>query len=269
MKFVRFWKKVEQKIKKEFKDKKILLVNDPHLCGAYRDKVTISKKLSEFHISQPRLHKISNIKGVQKRLGKGRNLFLKVRYGSMGKGITFLSTYNWQTNFIFRDNKIINRKSDHGWKFRGITGNRSFLRQLLQKDIIIQEGVNPLILNGHMVDLRIYTFFNKVMYVYPRKNTLNKITTNISQGGRGDPRVLTRIPKHLVVQAKKEAVRISKKLNIRLAGIDIVPDRNLKRVRVVDVNVFAGFPKRKTFNLSRYLAAELRRLNHKGKLRFK
>jgi len=107
------------------------------------------------------------------------------------------------------------------------------------------------------------------MYVYPRKNTLNKITTNISQGGRGDPRVLTRIPKHLVVQAKKEAVRISKKLNIRLAGIDIVPDRNLKRVRVVDVNVFAGFPKRKTFNLSRYLAAELRRLNHKGKLRFK
>ena len=267
-KFVRFWKIVDHKIAKVFRDKEIFFVNHPHICGAYRDKMAVIKKLQEFRISQPRIYQASNIQGVQKNLTRGRNLFLKVRYGSMGKGITYLSPYNWQTNFIFRDNKIISRKSDHGWKFRSITGNHRFLRTLLKKDIIVQEGVNPLILNGHMVDLRIYTFMNKVLYVYPRKNSLSKITTNISQGGRGDPKVLQQLPKHLVAMAKKEAIRISKKLKIGMAGIDIIPDRNLEKVSVIDVNVFAGFPKRKTFNLARYMAEELRRLHHKKKLIF-
>jgi hypothetical protein len=45
----------------------------------------------------------------------------------MGKGITYLSPLNWQTNFIFKDNRIISRRSDYGWRFRDITGNNAFL----------------------------------------------------------------------------------------------------------------------------------------------
>ena len=265
-KFARFWDMVENKVKKEFAGKEILFVNNPHLCGAYRDKLTVIKKLAQFHIPQPRLYSISTIKGIQNKLISGHGLYLKPRYGSMGKGITFLSRFDWQTNFIFRDSKIISRRSDHGWKFRNITGNHEFLRQLLERDILIQEAVDPPILNGDKVDLRIYTFFDKVIYVYPRKNSLDKVTTNISQGGHGAPRLLRVLPEYMVNKAKREALRVSKALNISLAGIDIVPDRNSKEVFVIDVNVFSGFPKRRTFDLAARLAGELGQLRQEGKL---
>lgn len=245
---------VENKVKKEFAGKEILFINNPHLCGAYRDKLTVIKKLAQFHIPQPRLYSISTIKGIQDKLISGHGLFLKPRYGSMGKGITFLSRFDWQTNFIFRDSKIISRRSDHGWKFR---------------DILIQEAVDPPILNGDKVDLRIYTFFDKVIYVYPRKNSLDKVTTNISQGGHGAPGALRVLPEYMVSRAKREALRVSKALNISLAGIDIVPDRNSKEVFVIDVNVFSGFPKRRTFDLAARLAGELGQLREGGKLFFK
>ena len=268
-KFSRFWNMVENKVKKEFSDKQILFVNNPHFCAAYRDKLTVIRKLSEFHIPQPKLYKISGVKEIQNKLARGHELFLKPQYGSMGKGITFLSQSNWETNFTFKDNKIISRRSDHGWKFSDITGNHKFLRQLLKKDILIQEAVDPPILRGDRMDLRIYTFFNKVIYVYPRTNAPDKVTTNISQGGRGDPGLLRILPDYLISKAKREAERVSDALNIGLGGIDIIPDRNSKEVYVIDVNVFSGFPKRKTFNLARCLAGELAELNHSGKLCFK
>ncbi|MBL7081402.1 MAG: hypothetical protein ISS44_02395 [Candidatus Omnitrophica bacterium] len=267
-KFVRFWNLVEKKVKKHLADKEILFINKPDLCGVYRDKMNIVERLAKSHFPQPRLYKMSGIKEIQDKLTNTHQLFLKPRYGSMGKGITFLSRTNWQTNFIFRNNKIVSRRSDHGWKFRDITGNLSFLRQLLKKDILIEEAVDQLILNGDKADFRIYTFFNKVIYIYPRENALDKVTTNISQGGWGAPEVLKILPQHLILKAKTVATEISKTLGINLAGIDIIPDRNCKDVHVIDVNVFSGFPKRKTFNLARSLAEELERLHHKGMLRF-
>lgn len=196
------------------------------------------------------------------------SLFLKPRYGSMGKGITFLSRAKWETNFTFDKNKIISQRSDHGWIFNDITGNDKFLKKLLKEDILVQEAIAPPVLNGNIVDLRIYTFFNKVIYVYPRKNARNKITTNISQGGQGDPKLLKLLPKDFIKKAKREAVRVSSALNIGLAGIDIIPDRNYKNVHVIDVNVFSGFPKKKMFNIARRLARELDRLNSREKLYF-
>ncbi len=189
----------------------------------------------------------------------------------MGKGITFLSWSNWQTNFRFKNNKIINKRSDRGWRFRDITVNDAFLTQLLKRDedILIEGNINSLILRGKKVDLRIYTFFNKVVYTYPRKNTPDKITTNISQGGRGDPRLLKMLPKYLLVKAEKIAERISKVLGLNFAGIDIMLDKNIKDVYAVDVNAFPGFPKRKTFNLTKHIIKDLTHLSHNGGLSFK
>ncbi|MCK4851597.1 MAG: hypothetical protein KAS86_00645 [Candidatus Omnitrophica bacterium] len=264
-KFVRFWDMVESRLKKQLAGKKVVFVNDPRLCGAYRDKLTVTRKLDEFRIPQSRLYNVSGVEEIRDKLSGGHEFFIKPRYGSMGKGITFLSRSGWQTNFIFKNNKIISRRSDHGWRFNDVTGKTGFLRQLLRDDFLIQKAVDPLILDGNKVDFRIYTFFNKVIYVYPRKNASGKVTTNISQGGQGDSGLLEILPGSLVSRAEKEAVRVSKALNINFAGIDIMPDKNLKDLYVLDVNVFSGLPGKKTFDLAECVAGEL---SKKGRVLF-
>lgn len=268
-KFLRFWNSVEKRLRRYPRNKKFIFINNSRLCAAYRDKLSISKKSTRYHIPQPRLYKKIGLEEIRNRLTEGYNFFLKPRCGSMGKGITFLSKDSWQTNFAFKRKKIISRRSDYGWKFNEVTGNFSFLKMLLAKDILAQEAVENLTIKGNKVDFRIYTFFNKAIYVYPRRNRINKVTTNISQGGRGDPRLLRFLPIGLVTKAIKVAEATAKALNIMLAGIDIIPDRNHKDVYVIDVNLFAGFPKRGTFDLAKEIAGRLSQLDDKGELDFK
>jgi len=268
-KFLRFWNLVEKRFKKYPSNKKLLFINNPRLCAAYRDKLSVFKKIAKFRISQVRRYKKMSIKEIQNKLASSYKFFLKPRCGSMGKGITFLSKDNWQTNFVLKGKKIISQRSDYGWKFTDVTGNFTFLKMLLKKDILIEEAVENLILNGNKVDFRVYTFFKKSIYVYPRKNKIDKVTTNISQGGQGDPRLLRLLPKGLLTKAVKAAENTAKALNIILAGIDIIPNRNCKDVYVIDVNLFTGFPKSRTFDLAKKLASRLSQLDDKGELHFK
>ena len=269
-KFMHFWTKINDIINKHFSNKEVLIINNPLLSGRYRDKHLIKLRLCEAGISNPRQYHTTRTRDIYNLLAKGSSLFLKVRYGSMGKGITYLSPLNWQTNFNFKEGKIISRRSDHGWKFRDITGNSDFLSKLIKnkKDILIEEAVDSLILDRQRVDLRIYTFLKKIIYIYPKINDPERITTNISQGAKGAPYILESIPKKLVAKAKKVAIKTAMVLNLDLAGIDVVLDRNHKDISIIDVNVFPGFPKRKTFNLTRSIIKELVQLDNKGKLRF-
>jgi glutathione synthase/RimK-type ligase-like ATP-grasp enzyme len=184
----------------------------------------------------------------------------------MGKGITYLSRSSWRTNFIFKNNKIISKRSDFGWRFQNITGSKRFLKQLLKKDVIVQEGIDPLKIDGHIMDLRIYTFLGKVIYIYPRVNAMDEVTTNISQGGKGDPKALKYIPKYLINRAVRTAEKTAKALTPALMGIDIVVDKNLKEVFVIDANLFPGFPRRKIFNLARRIARILNKARRKKTL---
>ena len=268
-KFMFFWKRVDKKIKEYLIGKKTIFINHPYSCAAYRDKIKVANHLAKKDIPQAKLLRVIKINRIQNRLSKGHQFFLKPRYGSMGKGITFLSQGNWQTNFFLRGNKILSRKSDKGWKFREVTNNQSFLKRILAKDIMIQEAVDSLVLDGNKIDFRMYTFFNKVIFIYPRKNKLNKVTTNITQGGRGDIKILEDLPRSLINKSRSVAEKTAKSLGINFAGIDIIPRSDLNKVYVIDVNLFSGLPKKRTFNLPRCLAEELSKLDDKGKLSFK
>lgn len=267
-KFVCFWNKMEKILKDFAYGKKVFFINDPSLCGLYRDKLVVARKFSRTHIPSPGFHNIPHARKLEDLLNKGHSFFLKPRYGSMGKGITYLNWSNWQTNFVFKNNKIISRRSDKGWRFRDVTGNKKFLQKLLKKDILIEDEINSILLGKMKVDMRVYVFFNKVIYVYPRRNKVERITTNIMQGAKGDPTILQKLPKHLVKKAKKLAKNVSKALKLNFVGMDIMIDHNLKDIYVIDVNVFPGFPKRKTFNLAQCMIAELKRLRNRGELPF-
>ena len=267
-KFNHFWQLTNSIIKEKLSTKKILFINTPQLCAQCRDKKILNRKLARDHLLQPQKYTIDSLKMMYHYLDKGHTFFIKPRCGSMGKGITFVSNYLWKTNFTFKNDKIISRRSDKGWSFREITGNKKFLNQILKKDFIIEEGVDSLIVNHCKLDLRIYTFFKKAVYVYPRVNEPENITTNISQGGHGEPRLVDILPKKLVRKAKSAAESASRILDLNFAGIDIMLHRNRREVFVIDVNAFPGFPKRKTFNLSKDLINNLVELSDKGKLHF-
>jgi len=260
-KFVNFFSLVEDRINKNFSNKQIFFVNSPFLSCKYRDKVLVKEVISNAGIATPNLVKDSDLKNIYNYLNRDKALFLKTRFGSMGKGMTFLSKSYWQTNFTFRNNKILSRKSDYGWKFKHITGNEAFLRKLLKNDIYIEEAVDSMSLDKAKFDLRIYTFFHKVIYIYPRTNEFEKITTNISQGGKGhSSRYIKKIPPHLISAAKKAASKTVEALGLNFAGVDVIIDKNLRDVYVFDVNVFPGFPKTQILDLPKRLIAHLGRL---------
>jgi glutathione synthase/RimK-type ligase-like ATP-grasp enzyme len=61
----------------------------------------------------PKRFNVKGVKDVLRLLDDGYKLFIKVRFGSMGKGITYLEKGRWMTNFRFRKGKIVSKKSDY------------------------------------------------------------------------------------------------------------------------------------------------------------
>ncbi len=263
VKFRKFWKKIDKILKSFYKDKKIYFINRPDNVYVERDKERTNRILAKANIPVPKHYSTRDYRKILEVVDAGRKLFIKVRYGSMGKGITYLEKNYWLTNFKSKNSYIISKKSDYGWKFKEITGNKKFLRELLKQDVVIEEAVNSFLLKGRKFDLRVYIAFGKVLYIYPRSNEYNKIITNISQGARGeDAHFLNSLPHRLLEKTEKNALRTVKMMGLNFAGVDIMPDSDYSAV-VIEVNAFPGFPsmtdRKRRFNLSKYIIAEIAR----------
>jgi len=258
IKFVNFWKKIDKKIRKHYSDKKIDYINDPQHLAKDRDKELTKKLVAKSKVPIPYSFNCKTTKEVVKLLDNGFKLFIKVRFGSMGKGITYLEKGRWLTNFRFRNDKIISKKSDYGWKFVDITGNNKFLNQLLKKDTIIEEAINPLLIKGRKFDLRMYVYKNKVLYTYGRSNNAEAVTTNISQGAKGEKiSFINLLPKKQLEFAEKSAIIALKALNLNFGGVDMMLCADKKNAMFIEINTFPGLPKVKRFNLSKYLINEI------------
>lgn len=268
-KFSLFWREVTKILNSRLQRKSLFFINKPVVNVLCRDKKRTMSKLSNSNILTPKMYRIKSLKMLKTVLRRDCDIFIKPRYGSMGKGITYLSLTEWKTNFIFKNGKILNRLSDHGWNFIDITGEDRFLSSIIKKDMLIEKAIESIVLKKWKVDLRVYVFLNKCIYIYPRRNDIDRVITNISQGGCGDLSVLARIPQYVIAKVRKIAERVSRLLNLNFAGIDIMIHKNLKDIYVVDVNAFPGFPKRKTFNISRHMVKMLDEFIKDNKITFK
>jgi glutathione synthase/RimK-type ligase-like ATP-grasp enzyme len=258
IKFVAFWKNVEQIIRKSYRGKNIAYINHPKHLAKDRDKELTKKVVEKAGVLVPRTFSAKTLREIFSLLDKGFKLFIKVRYGSMGKGITYLEKGRWLTNFRFRDMEIVSKKSDYGWKFIDFTNNKIFLRKLLKQDIIVEEAINPLLIQGRKFDLRMYVYKNKVLYTYGRSNEAKAVTTNISQGAIGEKASFVNLlPKKQLETAKKAAIKAIHALGLKFGGVDIMLCADKKNVMFIEVNTFPGFPRVRRFNLSKYLIKEL------------
>jgi glutathione synthase/RimK-type ligase-like ATP-grasp enzyme/GNAT superfamily N-acetyltransferase len=260
-KFLSFCNKIKNIVEEKYHNKEIYYINPPENMYIDRDKNKTKEILKKNQINVPETIKTRSLKKIN-QLIKKENLFLKVTYGAMGKGITYLTNNREETNFRFKQNKIISKKTDYGWDFIDIKDKNwrnNFLKKLLKEDITIEKEIKPLIIDNKKFDLRLYVSFGKVIYIYPRTNKSISVTTNISQGGKGELQTfLNKIPTELLEVAKKEAIKATKTLNLKFAGIDVMFDEKIKKPIILEVNCFPGFPKSKTFNLSKIILNDIK-----------
>ena len=258
-KFKVFWKKTESIIKKAYKNHNLIYINHPKHAATDRDKELTKNLLKKAKLPVAKSYKTTNPKVILNLLKKGKKLYIKVRFGAMGKGITYLENDYWTTNFTYKKNKIISKHSDKGWDFKDITNNIQFLKQLLKKDIIIEEAIEPLLIKNKKFDLRIYVLYNKIVYVYPRSTKQESIVTNITQGAKREKQYfLKKMPKSFLNKSLKYAIKSTKALNLNFAGVDILPDSKGKPI-ILELNSFPGFPSSK-FEVDRKIINELKRI---------
>jgi glutathione synthase/RimK-type ligase-like ATP-grasp enzyme len=258
-KFKKFFRSVDRALSDCADGREIIYVNHPDRAAGFRDRIKVMRALEDGGISTPGIRPMRRAADIYRFLNSGRSLFIKVRYGSMGKGITYISPSAWKTNFSFRKKKILSRKSDHGWHFRDIVRREDFINKLMGSDVYCEEAIDPYMVKGKKFDLRVYVLYGEALFIYPRTAGKDSVTTNISQGGKGErPAFLRALPARVIKRVKAEAIKVADILGLNFAGVDIIVDKDLKGVYVLDVNMFPGFPKRKIYNLGRRLALKLK-----------
>ena len=164
-KFTRFCDDLTKRVERLLPGTKIQFVNDPRSAAAYRDKITVMEKLSKAGVLVPARIRTKSVKTIKRLLSEGKKIYIKPRCGSMGKGISYLEHDRWQTNFTIKKSKVVKRYSDHGWKYRDITGDTKVLRSLISGDVIMEEAVSPFNVGKNKIDFRVYACFGKILYI--------------------------------------------------------------------------------------------------------
>jgi glutathione synthase/RimK-type ligase-like ATP-grasp enzyme len=256
-KFKDFLKKVKQTVDKCYSGKRIIYLNHPQACFLDRDKLASKDLLRRAGLAVPRTFSASSFKDIQRLIKKGKNIYIKPRFGSLGKGLTYIDGEKIVSNFNYRRGKIISRISDSDWPFRRIKDERSFLNQLLGRGFICEEAIKSAVHKNKRFDFRVYVINGRVVYLYAKSSPAQSWVTNWSQGGRIDKKrkILRTVPKKKIMQMRSLAKRAAAALGLNFAGIDIIFSEDFKQAYVLEGNAFPGYEK--GFNLQKCLIDQM------------
>jgi glutathione synthase/RimK-type ligase-like ATP-grasp enzyme len=218
---------------------KAFYVNKPNVFALERDKIETKNFLDRHFISVvPEVSK--EIPMIMNELKKGNCIYIKVRYGSMGKGITRLEEGKWLTNFRYDNGEIKNHPCDFEWRTTDVTNNYSFLQKLLLEDVLVEKGVETPKELGSKFDIRGVFVYGKLAELYGRASN-NPLITNLSQGG--DCLEVNDLIDMIGIDKLSEAVQEMYNANwvfgTNLLGVDLTFDKKLNPY-VMEVNSFPG-----------------------------
>ncbi|MFH1590150.1 MAG: YheC/YheD family protein [archaeon] len=221
---------------------KARFVNDPMSIIIERDKYLTKQILKKEGISVAKdIDKTLN--SVLKEVEFGRSVYIKPRYGSLGKGITYVSPKKWTTNFKYDGNNIENHDDDKDWNEIEITGDTEFLKKILSEDVVVEKAIVNSKTNGFKLDLRVTSIYETInpKFAYARV-TSDKSVTNISQGAKemSLEKLMEFVPKQQVEKALKLIRNCSKILNLNYAGGDVLFEGENFEPVFLEINSYPG-----------------------------
>lgn len=260
--FERLFQKLEKIITKKYHDKKIEYVNPPKASVLDRDKKECKNFFKKHALPTPKSYNVKSLKDLRRISDRGMSLYIKPRFGSMGKGISYLSNGLLTTNFLFQKGKIISHPYDYNWRFHEITkqtDKNKFLKAMIQKGFIFEEAIDPPIHKGRRSDFRIYCVYGKVPYYYVRSTPAVSLITNWSQGGKIEQRrkFSQYIPEAKLKKAKSLALKVARNLKMNYAGVDVIFSKDYKKIYTLEAHSFPGYEK--GFDLMGDLAGKILR----------
>jgi len=251
-----YFKKIDRALTRKYKHNILKYVNPPLSCIIDRDKLATYQKLKAARIESPPIFNVKKVSGVHRLLASGKSLFIKPRFGAMGKGITYINNKSCYTNFLVKDNKIFNRSYDYNWRAVKVPVSKQkvFLETLIKKGFIFQEAIYTPVVDGRKFDMRIYVIYGKVPYLYAKSTESKKFITNWSQGGRIEKgNFLKRaIGQKNIKKATAMAIKAAKILRLNYAGVDVIFDEKSDTLHVLEIQSFPGYER--GFKLMKFLA---------------
>jgi len=260
--FAKFFMKLEKAIAKKYHDKKLEFVNPPEASVLDRDKEECKKFFKKHNFPIPKSYDLKSLKELEHILDRGISLYIKPRFGSMGKGISYISNGLLITNFLFRKGKVISHPYDYNWRFHEITRSTDrikFLKAMIARGFVFEEAIDPPIHKGRRSDFRVYCIYGKVPYVYLRSTPAVSLVTNWSQGGKIEQKrdFMKYISDANIKKVKSLARKVAHDLNMNFAGVDIIFSKDFKKIYVLEAHTFPGYEK--GFDLMDNLAKKLLR----------
>jgi len=240
-----------------FPDKKINWVIDPDFAGLDRDKIATIKKLRESNVITSAQINYTSLDDILKNITPERGVFIKCRYGAEGKGITYLNSDRWKTNYGVTANGLSNQENNSKWEFSNITGRKDLLNQLLNSEVIVEkEIVSSDVINNQKFDMRIYVINGSVPHSFLRYSDSKNIITNFSQGAKISHNPEKFLSKSMIEDSYSQAIISAKAFNSNFLGVDVMFDNKDNKSRVVEVQTFTDFPDIRKFDLAKYFISE-------------
>lgn len=254
--YIRYLLKIDKILKRKYRSKHLNFVNPPKGCIIDRDKLETHQQLKRAGIRSPHIYSIKKISEIDRLIKNGDILYVKPRFGAMGKGITYINKKGIYTNFLFKSNSIVNRLYDYNWKPTRVSDKRrdAFLKILIDRGFIFQKEVKPLVHKRRKFDIRVYTAYEKVPYLYAKSAPDSSFITNWSQGGRIEKRSFLKacLNKKEIEMVKRIARKAAKAINLKFAGVDVIIDRDTREMYVLEIQSFPGYER--GFDLMKFLA---------------
>jgi len=246
--FERFFQKLEKAIINKYHDKRIEYINPPKASVLDRDKEACKNFFKKHDLPTPKSYDVKSLKDIQRIVDRGISLYIKPRFGSMGKGISYLSNGLLTTNFLFQKGKVISHPYDYNWRFHEITkktDRNKFLKIMILKGFIFEEAIDPPIHKGRRSDFRIYCVCGKIPYYYVRSTSAVSLVTNWSQGGTIEQKIkFTKyIPEAKLKKVKSLAQKVAKDLELNYAGVDVIFSKDYKKMYVLEAHSFPAYEK--------------------------
>jgi len=250
---------IDRIIKRRYRDKHLVFVNPSAACVLDRDKKKTYDRLKRAAVNSPRIYDIRKVSQIEALVDEGNHLYVKPRFGAMGKGITYIDKTGIYTNFLFRKGKVINRLYDYNWRPIKISRDNgaSFLKILIGRGFLVQDAIDTPIYKTRKFDIRIYVVYGKVPYYYAKSAPCGSFITNWSQGGRIEKRAFLRgaIGEKAIGKAKLLARKSAKIMGLDYAGVDVIIDGRDGTMHVLEIQSFPGYER--GFDLMKFLSAAI------------